>query len=275
MRPPAASAAISETVRTYRERMTQFAGQSPLETWYARIDASRLLGRPQNAEQLLPKITAVIDGRRRFVENPPFIYHRPADDPLEERTRVRIAAYRRNLRVEVRELFDRYQFVDAALKVVGIGSVGTRCAVALFTTADGDSLMLQVKEACRSALEPFVAPSPFKNQGERVVTGQRKMQAASDIFLGWLKDDQGHAFYVRQLRDMKISIKLDALSPVGLAEYAAHCAWALARAHARTGDPAEIAGYLGRSDRFDRALVRFTRSYADQVEADYASFVKR
>ena len=271
MRAPAASDAVSETVRTYRECMVQFAQQSPLEIWYTRIDAARLLGRPQNPEHLLPKITAIVDGRLRFVDNPPFIYHRPEGDPLEKRTRTRIAAYRRNLRVEVCELFDHYQFVDAAIKVVGIGSVGTRCAVALFTTPDDEPLMLQVKEARPSVL---VAPSPFKNQGERVVTGQRKMQAASDVLLGWLRDDEGHDFYVRQLRDMKVSVKLDVLRPAGLVEYATTCARALARAHARTGDPAAISGYLGRSDRFDRGLVRFARSYAGQVERDYESFKK-
>jgi len=147
--------------------------------------------------------------------------------------------------------------------------------VLLLGDDDSDPLFLQIKEAQPSVYEALLGASQYANAGQRVVEGQRLMQATSDIFLGWLKDDQGHDFYMRQLRDMKVSIKLDALSPVGLTEYAAHCAWALARAHARTGDPAEIAGYLGRSDRFDRALVRFARSYADQVEADYASFVKR
>jgi uncharacterized protein (DUF2252 family) len=274
MRAPAASDAVVETVRSYRERMNPFAQQSPLEIWYTRIDASRLVGRPQNPEHLLPKLTEIVDGRRRFVDDPPFIYHLPHGDPLETHTRARIAAYRRNLRVEVCELFDHYRFVDAAIKVVGIGSVGTRCAVALFTSADDEPLMLQVKEARRSVLEPFVAPSPFKNQGERVVTGQRKTQAASDVFLGWLRDDEGHDYYVRQLRDMKISVKLDALRPAQLVEYATTCAWALARAHARTGDPAAISGYLGRSDRFDEAIVRFARSYADQVERDFEAFKK-
>jgi len=272
MRPTAAQAAVAETVRTYRERMNLFAQQAPLDIWYSRIDASALTGRPQSAEQLLPKMTALVDGRRRFVDNPPFIYHSPEGDPLEARTRARITAYRRHLRTEVCELFDRYRFVDAAIKVVGTGSVGTRCAVALFTTADDESLILQVKEARRSVLEPFLAMSRFKNQGERVVTGQRAMQAASDIFLGWLTDDEGHDFYVRQLRDMKVSVKVDALRPTHLEQYSETCAWALARAHARTGDAAAISGYLGGSDRFDRALVRFANGYADQVERDYEAF---
>ena len=274
MRPPAAQETVAQTVRTYRERMNLFAQLTPLDIWYSRIDASALTGRPQNAEQLIPKITAIVDGRRRFVDNPPFIYHSPDGDPLEERTRARVSAYRRHLRTEVCELFDRYRFVDAAIKVVGIGSVGTRCAVALFTTPDDEPLMLQVKEARRSVLEPFLSPSPFKNQGERIVAGQREMQAASDIFLGWLRDDAGHDFYVRQLRDMKVSVKIDTLRPTHLVQYAEACAWALARAHARTGDGAAISGYLGASDRFDRALVRFASDYADQVERDYEAFRK-
>lgn len=272
MRSPAAAGAVAQTVRTYRDRMRAFAQQAPLEIWYARIDATELAGRPQNPEHLLPKLTALVDGRPRFVDNPPFVYHLPEGDPLEEHVSARIAAYHRALRVEVRELFDHYRFVDAAIKVVGIGSVGTRCAVALFTTADDEPLILQVKETTRSVLEPFTAPSPFKNQGERVVTGQREMQAASDIFLGWLHDDEGHDYYVRQLRDMKVSVKLDALRPSELEEYVTTCASALARAHARAGDPATIAGYLGGSDRFDRAAVAFARAYADQVELDYETF---
>jgi uncharacterized protein (DUF2252 family) len=178
--------------------------------------------------------------------------------------------YRASLPDERRFLFDRYRFIDAAVKVVGVGSVGTRCAVAYFEAGADDPLVLQLKEARRSVLEPYAAKSAYRNQGQRVVVGQRLMQSASDIFLGWSRSEAGHFdFYVRQLRDMKGSVSLEAMTPSDLAGYGEHCGWVLARAHAKSGDAAQIGGYLGKSDAFDRAIASFAMSYADQVERDY------
>ena len=170
-------------------------------------------------------------------------------------------------------LFDRFHFCDAALKVVGVGSVGTTCGVALFLAADGDPLFLQIKEARRSVLEPFTRKSIYANHGERVVVGQRLMQAASDIFLGWTHGDRGRHFYVRQLRDMKISPAIEVMQPQNLVNYAALCGWALARAHARSGDAAMLSGYIGKSNAFADAVADFAEAYADQNERDHAALV--
>jgi uncharacterized protein (DUF2252 family) len=170
-------------------------------------------------------------------------------------------------------LFDAYELVDMAVKVVGIGSVGTRCAVALLMAHENDGLILQIKEARRSELEQYAQPCTYDNQGQRVVAGQRIMQTASDLFLGWSDSDDGHQFYVRQLSDMKGSIDATSLTPRQLLSYASLCGRTLALTHARSGDPATLAGYLGKSDVFDRAIADFAASYADVVDADYAAFV--
>jgi uncharacterized protein (DUF2252 family) len=164
--------------------------------------------------------------------------------------------------------------VDIARKVVGVGSVGTRCAVALLMAAEDDPLFLQFKEARASVLERYAGKGRYENHGQRVVTGQRMLQAASDVFLGWTRDDSGRDYYFRQLRDMKMTIDLAQLSRQDWMEYAAICGWTLARAHARTGDPARIAGYLGKSGTFDRAIEDFAIAYADQTERDYALLLK-
>ena len=174
-----------------------------------------------------------------------------------------------------RVLFDRFELLDVALKVVGIGSVGTFCEVALFRDAQAAPLFLQVKEARASVLEPYAGRSVFPTHGQRVVYGQRLMQAASDIFLGWMVGLQpGRHFYVRQLRDMKIAMPVDPKDPADLAYFADACGWAVALAHGRSGDPATIAGYLGTSDAFDDAIVKFARAYADQTERDYEALLK-
>lgn len=183
--------------------------------------------------------------------------------------------YRESLAPPYRVLFDRYQFQDIALKVVGIGSVGTFCEAAVFTAGDGDSLFLQIKEARSSVLERYAGASAFAVHGERVVVGQRLMQAASDILLGWTTGmDPGRHFYVRQLRDMKIPMPVDTREPSDLVYFAKACGWAIALAHARSGDPALIAGYLGSSDAFDDAITKFAADYADQTERDYKAMVK-
>ncbi|HEX2739512.1 MAG TPA: DUF2252 family protein, partial [Rubrobacter sp.] len=180
--------------------------------------------------------------------------------------------YRRTLQDDRLCLLDRYRFVDVARKVVGVGSVGTRDYVVLFEGRDEDDpLILQVKEAEASVLEGHLPQSTYEHQGQRVVAGQRLMQAASDIFLGWLRGPGGRDFYWRQLRDMKGSAKIERMSPDELAIYASFCGWALARAHARSGDRVQISAYLGKSERFDGAIVDFAVSYADQIERDHAA----
>jgi uncharacterized protein (DUF2252 family) len=172
-------------------------------------------------------------------------------------------------------LLDRFELLDIAIKVVGVGSVGTFCEVALFRDALAAPLFLQIKEARASVLEPYAGRSVFSTHGQRVVYGQHLMQAASDIFLGWTVGlEPGRHFYVRQLRDMKIPMPVDTEVPTDLAYFADACGWALARAHARTGDPAMIAGYLGSSDAFDDAIVKFAKDYADQTESDYNALLK-
>ena len=182
--------------------------------------------------------------------------------------------YRRTLPEERRVILDRYHVRDVARKVVGVGSVGTRCAVALLMAGKRDPLFLQFKEARESVLAPYAGQSRYENQGERVVTGQRMLQAASDVFLGWTRDDEGRDYYFRQLRDMRMKIDLTKMSRQDWLEYIDLCGWALARAHARTGDPARIAGYLGKSDAFDEAIEKFAVAYADQTERDHVALVK-
>lgn len=182
--------------------------------------------------------------------------------------------YRETLPDDRRVILDRYHIVDVARKVVGVGSVGTRCSVMLLMASGHDPMLLQFKEALPSVLEPYAGKSRFKNHGERIVTGQRMLQSAGDVFLGWTRDDEGHDYYFRQLRDMKMKIDLESMKRRDWLEYVKICAWALARAHARTGDPAMIAGYLGKTEAFDDAIMTFANSYADQTERDYAAMVK-
>ena len=178
--------------------------------------------------------------------------------------------YRRTLDDHYRVLLDRFQLYDLAIKVVGVGSVGTMCMVALLMAADNDPLFLQIKQANASVLEPYAGKSPYPNHGQRVVIGQRLMQSASDIMLGWTEGKLlGHDFYVRQLRDMKLSAVVETMEPETLKIYGRLCGWSLAWAHARSGDPAMIAGYLGKSNIFDQAIVKFAAAYADQTESDY------
>jgi uncharacterized protein (DUF2252 family) len=171
-------------------------------------------------------------------------------------------------------LLDRYRLEDFAMKVVGIGSVGTRCYIVLLVDKDGHPLLLQFKEACRSVLEPYCGKSQYQLQGQRIVVGQRLMQSASDIFLGWVRGRQQHDFFVRQLRDMKYTAPVEKFSAVQLKQYAQVCGWTLARAHAKSGDAASISGYLGGGDAFELALATFAQSYADQTERDHAALVE-
>ena len=286
--------AAQASVRSYRKRMIDFSGQRALDVWYARIDVEGLIdhfGDAETRRRLRRRITKVMQrdvveddypkmvadngGRPVIRENPPLIYHwshlPSGDSPGLQKT---VAAYRATLPEDRQVLLDRYQLEDIAAKVVGVGSVGTRCGVALFTGAADDPLFLQVKEARHSVFEPYVGASPYANRGQREVIGQRLMQAASDLFLGWTVGPQGRHFYVRQLRDMKLKPLTELFTPPTMREYAKACGWALARAHARSGSPGLIAGYLGKSEAFDEALADFAVAYADQNERDWDALRK-
>jgi uncharacterized protein (DUF2252 family) len=263
-----------------------------LEVWYSYLSAERFIedaetpaarkrwrkrvdkAMQNSSGREFPKIAKVRDGRARIVDRRPLIYHSSEIATIGKRVRRMFHGYRATLAEECRLVLDRYRITDVARKVVGIGSVGTRCAVVLLMAGAHDPLLLQVKEARASVLGPYASKSRYRNEGERVVTGQRMLQSASDVFLGWASDGQGHDFYFRQLRDMRMKIDVEGMARQDWFEYVQLCGWVLARAHARTGDPARIAGYLGKTSAFDEAIAKFAVAYADQTERDYASFVK-
>jgi len=232
--------------------------------------------------QALSKLGEVVDGHYRIVSQPPIIVPARDFEPMygmsastvESATRELFRAYRATLRDDQRRLLERFQLVDIARKVVGVGSVGTRAFIALLQGRDQhDPLFLQVKEATRSVLEDHLPKSRYRQHGERVVAGQRMMQAASDIYLGWTKGhDADRYFYWRQLRDMKGSVEVETMTPLGLTFYARTCGWTLARAHARSGDPIAIAEYLGQDDQFERSITDFSKLYAEQNDLDYQAF---
>jgi uncharacterized protein (DUF2252 family) len=280
-------------VRRYREHLAEYAGMAVLDVWYASVDeqafvaglrerdaAAALTRRIEKvaARQLgndrFPKMIAAA-GRYTIADEPPLIFHHPYLNMTTARHDVleAFAQYRDALPHDRQVLLDRYRLMDISAKVVGIGSVGTVCAVILLMAAEDDFLFLQVKQAAPSVLEPYVKKSAYSAHGQRVVVGQRLMQSASDIFLGWCKS-RSHHYYVRQLRDMKIAPRIDRMDPVTLVDYAGMCGWTLARAHARSADSAMIAGYLGRGNRFDKAVARFASAYADQAERDYKAFMR-
>jgi uncharacterized protein (DUF2252 family) len=269
--------------------MAQLEAMSPLDVWYAHLDTDTIEAQAVNATnrratakaaekarhrdsmQELQKLTTVVDGKRVIVDDPPLVVHDPFTPDALDQLRDAFLAYRDTLQPDRRDLIGRYRFVDIARKVVGVGSVGTRCWIMLGASpVDGSPLFLQIKEAVASVLEPHVPPTVYANQGERVVNGQRLLQAVSDIFLGWTRGNE-HDFYVRQLRDMKGGIDLARTTASELTGYARLCGTALARAHARTCSAPLIAGYLGSSDAFDRAVCAFAASYADQNDRDYAA----
>jgi uncharacterized protein (DUF2252 family) len=280
-----------DCVRAYRESLRAYSKLTPLEIWYSRLDTQTLLEMSANAKErkqlqqlfdrahdrgsqgAFPKITEQVAGQLRIIDQPPTIHHVDDADFLG-RVHRSLSEYRNSLSDERRVLFDRYQLADAALKVVGIGSVGTRCYIALMLSADNNPLILQFKEAGQSVLEPHVARSQYENHGQRVVMGQRLMQASSDIFLGWMRGPDNRDYYVRQLRDMKLSMPVEDDNMTQLERYAAICGLTLARAHARSGDAATISGYLGKDDDFDQALGKFALLYAEQTREDHAVLVK-
>ncbi len=276
------------SVRSYRERLWEHVEQSPLEIWYERISLDEEIERATDAkararrkklreraeqrvgDSLFPKLAREEGGQMSIVDQPPLLFH-PHLENAEALAKDFLETYRSSLASDRRVLFDRYQLRDAAVKVVGVGSVGTRCLVALMSSVDGHPLFLQIKEAGPSVIETFGVAPACVHEGERVVFGQRLMQPASDIFLGWGTGGiGGRHFYVRQLRDMKVSVVLDR-DARSLERYAEYCGRALARAHANSGDAAAIAGYLGRGDRFDEAVGSFGMRYVDQTISDHAA----
>jgi uncharacterized protein (DUF2252 family) len=231
------------------------------------------LAKENTTEHVFHKITAIENGSPRITDHPPLLFHPdPGDLDMERDVRPFVDSYRATLPPDRKALFDRFRLTDVAYKVVGVGSVGTRCFITLFTGNQGDHLFLQVKEARPSVLEGLAGPKPYANNGERVVLGQRLMQSASDFFLGWTRDRNGRDFYVRQLRDMKIAPNLTGYAPGTLAAYGHLCGRVLARAHAKAGDAAALVGYLGPTDPFDEAVADYALAYADQVEKDYDAF---
>ena len=280
--------ALLACARSYRERMAVFAEMSVLDVWYARIDETALAlaapGAYQAAsgandpglasQQLYAHVVDESGGAPKIADRPPRVFHPEDAAAFTALVRDAFARYRRSLTYERRELMGRFTFVDAAYKVVGVGSVGTRCAIALLLATAQDPLFLQLKEARESVYARYGAHDPCKNEGERVVVGQRAMQATSDLFLGWTRAKDGRTYYVRQLRDVKIGVDLDLVSAGELGPYASLCGWALARAHAKaSGRASAIAGYLGTGDVFDRAMVGFATAYAQQNAADYAALL--
>jgi uncharacterized protein (DUF2252 family) len=281
--------AAREAVRSYRQRMAEYEEMGELEVWYSRVRAEEIFDQISDPKtmkrakkavskahgrdslQALSKLTSVVDGRRVIVDDPPLVV-RVVEEGLRGQINDILQTYRSTLQDDRRHLLDQYRFVDVARKVVGVGSVGTRDYIVLLEGRDEDDpLFLQVKQAEASVLESYLPKSSYKNHGHRVVAGQRLMQAASDIFLGWLRGPGGREFYWRQLRDMKGSVEVERLSPDELTLYAGICGWALARAHARSGDRVQIAAYLGKGERFDGAIADFAEAYADQTERDHAA----
>jgi uncharacterized protein (DUF2252 family) len=289
--------AVLSAAEAYRTRMNDLAAWPALDVFYARLDAVKILEAARNAEvrarrsriadqaatnsafAAVEQLTTVVDGARRFKEEPPLLFHSPqTDQPGFDIVEI-FRGYPGSLRPDIQELLGRYRLIDHAIKVVGVGSVGTRCGVGLFEASEDDAMVLQVKEARASVLTPYV-PIPaeskpvYANEGERVVRGQHLMQAASDVFLGWSSSGDCD-FYVRQYKDMKTAADLDTDDEDQLREYGHWCAWALATAHARSGDPARIAGYIGGRTTLDRALLAFAKAYAQQTEHDHAAFVAK
>ncbi len=277
-------------MQIYRQKIQEFARRSYLDTWYSRVEAdiflklvekkhrktaSSQLARVRDKDRLAAfnKLTQVTDGKRQIVHNPPLIYRLDKnEEQIGEAIRELFTAYYESLEDSRKRLLSRYRFVDLAHKVVGVGSVGTRCFISLWIGIDeGDPLFLQVKQARPSLLEPYLGRSEYDHPGQRVITGQRLMQATNDIFLGYGQIGN-EAYFIRQLFDMKGSANLDYIPAPYLERYAALCGAVLARAHARTGDAAQISGYLGNSDRFDQALVEFAFRYAEQNNEDFKEF---
>ncbi len=283
---------VMSCVRTYRESTAEFSQMRTLELWYYALGAEELLAgmdpdlrkramkriqkeqAKSRGEEMFPRLSESKGDMPVIKDQLPTIFHAEGHPAGEIRQDLRdaFAGYRSTLPGSIQRLLDRYELHDAAIKVVGVGSVGTACWVLLFMAGEGDPLFLQVKEARASVLEPYAGASVFSNHGQRVVDGYRLMQPASDMFLGWTQGSRGRHYFIRQLRDIKISILVENLSAPEMDGYATWCGRALALCHARAGIPAMLSGYMGKSDTFDRAIAKFSKSYADQNEKDHAAF---
>ncbi len=280
--------------RGYRENMARFAQMPSIDVWYERIDVEELLGhlpektfRQQTQDEIrkathggpehdFHKLVDAEQGKPKIRDNHPLVYHPKHAEAREliDHLQQAFQRYRKTLPDERRVLLDRYVVTDHAMKVVGVGSVGTRCGMLLMMGGPEDPLFLQIKEACASVLEPYLGKSAYDNHGERVVIGQRLMQSASDLFLGWTYGHGGRHFYIRQLHDVKVKLMVELYDSLTMSVYAEYCGWVLARAHARSGNPKLISEYLGGGDRFDESLADFAEAYADQNEHDYREFVR-
>jgi uncharacterized protein (DUF2252 family) len=286
-------AAVLSCVRNYREQMRKYCQMNALDVWYASFEAEELIksmeckrsrkrlkntlrkARERSAfEHDFPKLAHTKGGRPAIKEHRPTIYHWHEHARDEASVRDALEHYRCTLRTDRRRLLDRFKLHDMAIKVVGVGSVGTFCFILLMMAEEKDPLFLQVKEARASVLEAYTGASIFSNHGERVVTGHRLMQSASDIFLGWTAIQPKRHFYIRQLRDVKIKFEVEKFDAQQMLNFAECCGLTLARAHARSGEPAAISGYLGTGDVFDNAIAAFAVAYADQAESDYETFQK-
>jgi len=282
-------------VRSYREHMSEYSEMDAMDVWYARLDSEELLAdmKDEEAKRLVrkrltkerersalehdfPKLVHSEGESLRIKEHRPTIYHptKRGHTFVPQDVLDVFSSYRETLRPSTRVLLDRFEFVDMAIKVVGVGSVGTRCFVTLLMAGESDPLFLQVKEARSSVLEAYAGKSAFRHHGERVVVGHRLMQSASDVFLGWTTGPEGRHYYIRQLRDVKVKAIIENFTPSFMAQFAEWCGHTLARAHARSGEPALISGYLGKSDTFDQAMAAFSMAYADQTERDHAALAK-
>jgi len=277
--------------RSYRRKMRDFAAMDVLDIWYARLDDSDVLAMlPEerkavlrkriakataagSSEMVFPKLVEQAGGQPQIRDTPPTIFHEEASHAAGDIDMIRgaLGKYRETLDEDRRVLFDRYRLVDVAVKVVGIGSVGTLCMVALMISIADRPFFLQFKEANASVLEAYAGKSAYAQHGERVVNGQRLMQPASDLFLGWGIGPEGRHFYIRQLRDAKLAPLVETFDAEMLSIYGKMCGWALARAHAKAGDPWTISGYLGNGGQFDDAMGKFALAYADQAEKDHAA----
>jgi uncharacterized protein (DUF2252 family) len=287
--------AATACARAYRRWIARYAEMAALSVWYAGIDMDTVLARASDAESaarlrrrlakaaagtgqegLFPTMVKRSGSGFVIKDDPPLVYHDQSINLEAEHDNLigAFVAYRETLADDRRVLLDRYRIVDFAVKVVGVGSVGTFCGIFLLMDDDDQPLFLQVKEARASVLEGYLGKSSYPNHAQRVVIGQRLMQSASDIFLGWTAGQRKRHFYCRQLRDMKIKFLVEIFNPATMRDFAALCGRTLARAHARSGDAAAIAGYLGKSDVFDRAVARFAQAYANQAERDHAAFVE-
>jgi uncharacterized protein (DUF2252 family) len=290
-----AEQAVLTCVRSYRSHMAELSRMRVLDVWYASFEAEELFASIEDAEirartqkrlarakgldvleDDFPRLVCTQGGSPTIRDDPPTLYHHleRGEDSFYATIADIIARYRASLPDHRRVLLDRFRLEDMAIKVVGVGSVGTVCSVALLMASKKDPLFLQVKEARRSVLEAHAGRSVYENQGQRVAVGHRLMQSASDIFLGWTSAEGGRHFYVRQLRDVKIKFPVEKFAPAKMIQFADWCGATLARAHARSGEPAVIAGYLGKSDVFDRAIADFAVAYADQCERDHESLAR-